>query len=189
MFNATKRVSFTVVIALLLGWGVMSLLILRSADYSLQADTLDAGSTAIRSPNVKLTMQVDKRVYRAGETVLISLRNDSRTPIWLPTTASGCVTSWWTVERLEDGDFWRPVGLTKAACSIPIGINQFAKHDLRTAEWNSLVPGPQLGEVYINAPTGTYHIATPYLKGKQVAEINWQQAELPKITSPSFTIQ
>lgn len=186
MFSVTRKVSFSVVIALLLGWGVMSTLIFRSSGYLFEAQATD--DTPLAVPGVQLNFQVDKKVYRQSDPILIALRNDSRTPITVATKADGCHDGWWYVQSLE-GETWEPVVLTKATCTTKTyGLESFTRHTLKTGEWNGLVPGPQIGEIFMPAKTGTYRIAVPYQRGKKPVEAAWGlKANL--VTTTSFTIQ
>lgn len=189
MFTVTRRVSFSVVIALLLGWGAMSFMIFRSSEYLIAAE-LEDGTRIALPRGVKLSLQVDKKIYRSGEPILIALRNDSRLNITLATSAAGCPETWWVVQRLgnEEND-WRTLELRKGGCArLSSGREAFAKGTLRTAEWNGLVQTDAIGEVYQPAQTGTYRIVVPYLTGKAVEEKDWSAAE-ELIASPSFTIQ
>ncbi len=189
MFNVTRRVSFSVVIALLLGWSGMALMIFQSSNYLIAAETEDGSPMSIPR-GVKLALQVDKKVYRGGEPVLISLRNDSRLPIWLATNADGCPATWWTLERLgNDENDWQTVARTKAGCSGPsAGLEGFAKGTLKTDEWSGLLQTSAIGEVFLPATTGTYRVSVPYLVGKEIAEIDWTaKAEVRQ--SNAFTVQ
>lgn len=189
MFTVSRRVSFSVVIALLLGWAAMSLMIFRSSEYLLAAET-DSNYRIIVPRGIKLNLQVDKKVYRAQEPVLISLRNDSRREIGLAVNAAGCPATWWVVQRLgPDGVEWQIVSLRKDGCVTKnFGLEKFPTHTLKTAEWNGLVQTTAIGEVYAGVSTGTYRILVPYLAGEQVVEADWElhQRQLP---STSFTIQ
>lgn len=189
MFNVTRRVSFSVVIALLLGWVAMSIMIFQSAHYSIAAETED-GYRIVIPRGVKLVLQVDKKVYRSEEPVLISLRNDSRLHIWLATEAYSCPATWWALQRLgTDGVEWQTVSRVKAGCGpTSRGVDRFVSHTLKTDEWNGLIQTPAVGEVWDAAPTGTYRIAVPYLVGKEVTEADWANDQ-QYIPTASFTIQ
>src|SRR5690349_1128880 len=149
MFTVGRRVSFSVVIALLIGWGVFSLLFLQASNTLFQAQAYELDRPAPLPAGIKLNLQVDKKIYRAGDTVLIALRNDSRLPVWLAEHADGCQGSWWRVESLgSDGEKWRPVVLTKDVCATnTFGVAKFSRHTLQTDEWRSVVPSAQLGNI------------------------------------------
>lgn len=189
MFTVGKKVSFSVVIALLIGWGVMSMLIFQSSQVLLATEAED-GSRNVLPSGVKLSLVVDKKVYRSEEPILVSLRNDSRKQIWLAMTALGCPNSWWAVQRLAaDAATWQTVARTQAGCSgTSSGLEKYASHTLKTDEWNGLLQTGDIGQIFAAAPTGTYRLAVPYLVGKQVAEEGWKlSAQL--LPSASFTIQ
>lgn len=189
MFTITSKVSFSVVVALLLGWAVMSLLIFQSSQYLIATDTADVNWVATPK-GVKLVLLVDKKVYRSEEPILISLRNDSRKKIWLASAAAGCPNSWWYLERLgSDASLWQKVARTKSDCAADSsGLGSFPIHTLKTDEWNGLIQNDALGEVFEGVPTGTYRIAVPYLVGKDAVETAWQ-TDQKLIPSASFTIQ
>ena len=186
-----KRVSFSVVIALLLGWGALSLFVLKTSDTLFTADTYSTDHPVALLPGVKLTLQVDKRVYRSGDDVLIALRNDSRPQIWLSQHADGCASSWWRVERLaDDGETWSAVPLSKDVCvAATYGLEKFTSHTLKTADWIANVPSTLIGNITTPAPAGTYRISVPYLKAVEAKEEDWHQGAPPKIVSPSFSLQ
>lgn len=188
MFNVTRRVSFSVVIALLLGWGAMSFMIFRSAEYTIASEK-DDGYIGVPSKGVKMLFQVDKKVYRGGEPVLISLRNDSRKPIFLATSALGCGQSWWALQRLgTDETDWQTVTRSKESCSgSTTGLESFAKGTLKTDEWNGLIQTDAIGEVFLPAETGIYRFLVPYLVGSAEEE-DWKSQQA-QIGSSSFTIQ
>lgn len=191
MFWVGRKVSFSVVISAIVGWGVFSILILQASNTLLQAQAYDIDRFVPLPAGVKLHLQVDKNNYRAGDTVLIALRNDSRLTMWLAEHADGCLGSWWKIETLgADGETWSPLALTKNACpSIHYGLTQFARHSLQTAEWQSVVPKDQLDTIVIPAPVGTYRVVAPYLKGGTVKESDWTVVPARTVTSPSFTLQ
>lgn len=189
MFNVTRRVSFSVVIALLLGWGALAVMFFQSSSFLIAAETEDGYPMNIPR-GVKLMLQVDKKVYRGGEAVLISLRNDSRLPIWLATSANGCPATWWSLEKLgSDEDDWQTVSRTKLGChGTSTGFERFDKGTLRTDEWNGLLQTNAIGEVYLPAMTGTYRINVPFLAGKEAVEADWAAAAEAR-PSAAFTIQ
>lgn len=188
MFNVTRKVSFSVAIALTVGWGIFFLLFLTSSNTLLEAQQIDGERAVPLPPGVRLNVQVDKRIYRGGDTILIAVRNDSRIPVWIK-TAEDCPSAWWAIERLDDdGETWRAVSLTKKPCAMN-GIIKFTNHTLNTDVWMAFVPGPQVGEVLINPPTGTYRVVMPYIKGKVVTIDNWTPQTLSKAFSTAFTIQ
>lgn len=188
MFNVTRRVSFSVVIALLLGWGAMSFMIFQSAEYSIASER-NNGYFGAPLKGVKMLFQVDKKVYRGGEPVLISLRNDSRKPIYLSTSALGCGQTWWALQQLgTDETDWRTVTRSKDSCTgITAGLEDFAKGTLKTDVWNGLIQTNAIGEVYLPAETGIYRFLVPYLVGP-AAEEDWGNAQA-LLSSSSFTIQ
>lgn len=148
MPNATTKISFSVVIALLLGWGAISLLLIQSSNELLQAQLLESGTVVNLPKGVKLKVQIDKNVYSVDDQILISIRNDSQQNVWTSLHADGCSDSWWQVEQLFDGDQWAPVRLQKTECDRALyGIQQLPEHAVRTASWNGLVPAPEFLEV------------------------------------------
>lgn len=189
MFNVTRRVSFSVVIALLLGWGAMSTMIFQSSNYLLAAETTD-GQRAQPVAGVRLAFQIDKRIYRGGEPILISLRNDSRMPITVATNAGGCGPGWWWLQQQGTDELeWRDVSRGKTPCTgRSSGLEAFAKGTLKTEEWNGLVMTEAIGEVFQEAPTGTYRLAAPFLVGREVTETDWETQSRWRY-SPVFTIQ
>ncbi len=189
MFTVTRRVSFSVAIALLLGWGAMSIMIFQSSNYLLAAETTDE-HRAQPAAGVRLTFQIDKRIYRGGEPVLISLRNDSRKAITLATNAGGCGSGWWWLQRQGADELeWRDVSRGKTPCtSVSSGLESFSKGALKTDEWNGLLMTEAIGEVFAEAPTGTYRLAAPFLVGGEVTETDWKTQSRWRY-SPGFTIQ
>ncbi len=189
MFNVTRRVSFAIALALIVGWGIFFLLFLTSENTLFAAQIeLDAPVT-VTSRKVLLNVQVDKKIYRGGDVVLLAVRNDSRTQIWFP-KADACPAAWWNVERLgDDGIVWKAFASSKPTCTIS-GIEEFATHSLKTDAWQALVPGNQIGGgVLDNPPTGTYRIVTPFLKGKNSTSQDWTEEKLIQAASSPFTIQ
>ncbi|MBI2984828.1 MAG: hypothetical protein HYY50_04360 [Candidatus Kerfeldbacteria bacterium] len=188
MAIVTQRVSFAVVIALLLGWGIMLLLIFQASNEILGAQ-VDETAPPPLPRGVRLLLRVDKDVYQPGEPVLISLRNNSPVKIWLAERADGCATSWWRLEQVED-DASAAVNLTGQTCeAASFGSAEFPRHDLKTAQWDGLIRVNQLGEVYGQAPTGVYRIAVPFLRGRQVDEHDWLLPDARYVYSPQFTMQ
>lgn len=191
MFNVTRRVSFAVAIALTTGWGIFFLLFLASSNTLLEAQLAEGERVAILPPGLRLNVQIDKRVYRGGDAVLIAVRNDSRLPVWM-TKSDTCPSAWWQIERLgEDGETWVPVTLSKLECPIT-AVEKFANHSLKTDAWMALVPGPQIGDVLVSAPTGTYRVSMPYIKGmkgKEVTVADWTAQKSEQVTSSQFTVQ
>ncbi|MEK7637366.1 MAG: hypothetical protein AAB402_03215 [Patescibacteria group bacterium] len=188
MFNVSRRVNFSIVIALTVGWGIFFLLFLASSNTLLEAQQAQDNRVLAPPPGVRVNVQVDKRVYRGGETLLLAVRNDSRPPIWIQLPGDGCAARWWTVERLaSDGESWSPVAITKQSCPA-VGLVRFPNHSLKTDQWTALVPGPQIGDILIGAPAGTYRIAVPYLKGKNVTAGSWPATGIERATSPQFSI-
>jgi hypothetical protein len=192
MFIVTRRVSFTVALALTIGWGIFFLFFLASSSALFDAQQSASEHVVVLPPGVRLSVQLDKRVYRGGETVLIAVRNDSRLPIWLPYAGDTCPSAWWSLERLgEDGETWTHVATTKQACT-PTDVVQFTNHSLKTDAWMALVPGPQIGEVLVNPETGTYRLSVPYIKGKKNTTMkleHWMAEPHDSTTSGTFTIQ
>lgn len=188
MFNVTRRVSFAVAISLTVGWGIFFLLFLASSNTLLEAQQLQGEQMTPLPSGVKLSIQVDKRVYRGGDSVLIAVRNDSRMPIWIQSPGADCPSAWWTLEVLNaDGETWTSVQTQKSGCS-GASVVRFPDHSLKSDEWHALVPGPQLGEVFVDAPAGTYHIVMPYAKGKSVDTTTWPPSDTGRSTSAPFTI-
>lgn len=188
MFNVTRRVSFAVAIALTVGWGIFFLLFLASSNTLLAAQQSAAESTIPLPPGVRLNVQVDKRIYRGGDVVLVAVRNDSRIPIWIE-KSDDCPSAWWKIEQLgSDGETWTMVQLAKQAC-VTSGIEQFPTHTLKTDAWMALVPGPQIGNVMVNPPTGTYRVTVQYIKGKTAVAKDWTPQAVVAATSIPFTIQ
>jgi len=188
MFNVTRKVSFSVAIALTVGWGIFFLLFLTSSNTLFEAQQIDGERTIALPASIRINVQVDKKIYRGGDTVLIAVRNDSRIPVWIK-IAESCPSAWWAIERLDDdGETWRGVSLSKKECALS-SIVKFTNHSLNTDAWMALVPGPQVGEVLINPPTGTYRVVMPYIKGKAVTVDNWIPQGLFKAASTPFTIQ
>lgn len=190
MFLVTQKVSFSVVVALALSWGVFFLLFLKSSSTLLQAETTQNGTAVAITPGVRLTLQVDKRVYRGGETVLVSLRNDSRAAIWLPGWSDAC-QPWWGVEQLAaDGETWQSVAISQASCQpSQLPLKRFTAHTVKTGEWPALVPSASPGNVMINPPTGTYRLVIAFLKGQQARPSDWVGQGSGKAASLPFTIQ
>ena len=189
MFNVSRRVSFSVAIALTVGWGIFFLLFLVSSNTLLETQLAQGDRVLARPPGVRISVQVDKRVYRGGDAVLIAVRNDSRLPIWITTADEACPSAWWMIEQLAaDGETWSAVGLSKQECPTT-GITRFTNHTLKTDTWMALVPGPQIGDIFVNAPSGTYRVSVPYLKGKTVTAESWRTQTLVQATSPQFSIQ
>lgn len=185
-----KKISFAVVIALLLGWGAVSLLLIQSSKELLQAQLLESGTLTRLPQGIRLRLEVDKNVYGPGDAVLISVRNDSKKPVWLAEHADGCVESWWRVERLFDGDDWQPVQIFRSTCTETVrGILEFPEHTIKTASWDGLVQTPELGQVFDHVPTGTYRISVPFLSGEDVSEADWSKTTTQAAVSAAFTVQ
>lgn len=167
----------------------MSFLIFQSSQV-LIANEYDDGSRIVLPAGVKLALVVDKKVYQPNESILISLRNDSRKQIWLAKAAGGCPNSWWYIQRLgSDVNDWHTVPRTTKGCTDGnSGLDKFSSHTLKTDQWNGLVQTSDIGEIFVPATTGTYRIVVPYLVGKEVTEENWKLAAQLVPTS-SFTIQ
>lgn len=189
MFNVTRKVSFSVAIALTVGWGIFFLLFLASSRIAFESQN-PVDQVLVLPPGVKLSVQIDKRVYKSGDEVLIAVRNDSRYPIWIQQTTDGCRPTWWMIEQLQnDGDTWTPLKLAKQACTN-LSLTTFDKHSLKTDIWASLVPGPQIGNVLVNAPSGTYRVVVPYVKGSKTTDLTaWPTTGIDKATSPQFSLQ
>lgn len=187
MPSASKRIHFGLVVALLLGWGAMGIMLVQAGQSLIQSD-LDQPAAFVQPRGVKLGLDVDKRIYRAGDPILISVRNDSRKDVFLAEQADGCAAGWWVVEALENGETWRLVQRTKASCAdIRFGLVAFPRHSIESSEWNGMVPGSAIGDVAVAAPTGTYRIRVPYVYG-EVTEADW--ALLGRaVVSSEFTIQ
>lgn len=187
MFNVTRRVSFAVVIALTVGWGAFFLLFLASSNTLLEAQQRAINEVTVLPPGVKLKIQVDKDVYRGGDTILAAVRNDSRLPVYVQAPDGDCAPDWWFVERLEsDGETWATFDPPPTVCSS-IGLDRFTNHTLRPVEWTAVLrtTGPK-GEP-IKVPTGTYRITIPYLKGKDVQDAVWP-AKTSQVSSMPFTV-
>lgn len=188
MFNVTRRVSFAVAIALTVGWGIFFLLFLASSTTILEAQQSQTESAVILPVGVRINVQVDKKVYRGGDTVLIAIRNDSRTPIWIQTPSAECPAGWWSIERLmDDGESWTVVTRSKQVCG-PGGVERFTGHTLRSDAWLALVPNNQIGDLLGNPPTGTYRIMMPFLKGKTITATTWPSQDVEQATSAPFSI-
>lgn len=190
MHLTSRRVSFSIGLALIIGWGIFFLLFLTSSRTLFEAQIASGETTAPLPPRgVNINIQVDKRVYRGGDTVLISVRNDSRLPIWIQQPATECPSGWWSVERLlDDGQTWQAVHWSKTTCG-QARVVRFPNHSLKTDEWNALVLGDQIGEVLVNPPVGTYRVTMPYLRGKTVTATTWPTTDTEFASSPAFTIQ
>lgn len=191
MFTVGRKVSFSVVIALLVGWGIFALLFMQASATLLQAQAYETDRPIPLPAGVKLNLQVDKKVYKASETILIALRNDSRLTIWLAEHADGCFGSWWQVEVLgPDGETWSPMALSPDPCSTSTqGVSRFTRHSIQTAEWVTIVPSNERRSIVVPVSVGTYRIVAPYLKGGQVQESSWDIVPRRTVVSPSFTIQ
>jgi hypothetical protein len=187
MIFTSKRVSFSIVIALLVGWGIFSLFFMQAAQEVISAESNPLTGGIVRQSGVRLYLEIDKRVYESQGAVLISLRNDSRKKVWLSTSADGCRQAWWAVQVLRQEEEWSAVSLEKTGCGTePSGSSAFPKHTLRTDTWNGLVPANALGRVFLPAPTGTYRIYVPFQVGDQAAE-DWTNDRF--VVSDAFTIQ
>lgn len=191
MFGVGKKVSFSVVIALVIGWGVLGVLFIQTTSTLLQAQTYELDQPPPLPSGVRLNVQVDKKIYRSGESVLLAIRNDSRLTIWLASHADGCTGSWWQVEILgPDGETWSPLTMTKDSCpKVLFGFQSFGRHTLKTDVWLAAVPSNQIGNVMTPAPTGTYRIVAPYLRGKVTTEELWTSQPIRTVVSPSFTLE
>lgn len=189
MHFTTRRVSFSIGLALIIGWGIFFLLFLASSRTLFESQISAGESMVTIPPGVNLSVQTDKKIYIGGDTVLIAMRNDSRTPIWIQEPDAACPNAWWSVERLQDdGQTWQAVQWSKTTC--PTGtIVRFPGHTLKTAQWQALVLGTQIGEVLVNPPAGTYRVSMPYLKGKTITATTWDASKAEIAVSPSFTIQ
>ena len=188
MFNVTRRVSFAVVIALTVGWGIFFLLFLASSTRLIEAQQARTEQITIVPPSVKINIQVDKKIYRGGETILIAVRNDSRLPIWIQSPGEDCPARWWSLEQLQgDGETWSSVALTRRGCG-PVGVVSFPSHTLKSYAWTALVPNVAIGEVFGNPLPGTYRIAVPYVKGRNLPDTVWPNQGVQIVTSPSFSI-
>ena len=187
MFTVSRRISFSVVIAVIVGWGIFFILFIQSAGTLLSSSTTDQGLTIM--PSVRLRVQIDKRVYVPGDAVLVAVRNDSRVPIYVQQAAAGCPTNWWSIEQLQaDGEHWESVLTTKQTCSTPSSMIEFPKHTLRSDQWQTLVPG-SIGDVLVDAPSGTYRVVVPYVKGKSSVMPTWPESGFATAVSPTFSIQ
>ncbi len=187
MFSVSRRVSFSIVVALLLGWGIFIILFLQSSSVLLSSSTTDQGLTIL--PSVRLSVQIDKHVYASGDAVLIAVRNDSRVPIYVQQAADGCSTNWWSIEQLQaDGEHWESILTTKQTCPTPSSMIEFPKHSLRSDQWQAIVPG-SIGDVLVGAPSGTYRVVVPYLTGKSSVAPTWPESGFATAVSPTFSIQ
>lgn len=188
MFNVNRRVSFVVALAGIIGWGIFLLLFLNSSRILLEAQTVQ-DTVPVLPSGVRMSIQTDKRVYRAGDTVLIAVRNDSRQPIWIQQRDVSCASEWWQVEKLgnEESD-WAVVARAKRTCPTGAPV-RFAAHTVKSDAWTAVIPGPQIGEVMIGAESGTYRITLPFLKGKTVTSDTWPETGVAYASSPQFTIQ
>ncbi len=188
MFNVSKKISFSVVVAILIGWGICFLLFMASAKTALQSEFANEQPVVVTRA-LRLTVQVDKRVYATEDRVLIAVRNDSRMPIWIQQVGADCPLLWWNVERLgADGQTWLPVTLQKVVCEGTHTI-QFPNHSLKSGEWNLQEAGAQIGNVTVNVLTGTYRISIPYLRGEAKDATTWPGAATRTVTSSPFTVQ
>lgn len=189
MFNVTRRVSFSVAIGLTVGWGIFFLLFLASSQTIMDAQQQTLDQTGVLPPGVKMSVQVDKRVYRAGDNVLIAVRNDSRLPVWLPDFTEDCAEAWWFVEHLEsDGESWQPVRTATVDCTTT-SIARFPNHTLKAAEWKTVEAKSSAVTQPKPISTGTYRISVRYLKGKTVtAETRWSSAEATTVSALPFTV-
>lgn len=191
MRGVNKRVSASVALALIIGFGALAALIIQAGVTTFAAETTEQPTNPV-GPGIRLKFQVDKSIYRAGETVLLALRNDSRKSIWLAEQADGCAADWWQLERLQaDGETWAKVILNKQTCvTLSYGSVSFVRHTLKTGQWDLHVPGPQLGDVVIDASVGTYRFSAPYLSQSSApSDQGWQGTTVKAITSPIFTVQ
>lgn len=189
MFGVTKKVSFSVVITLALGWGGFFLLFMTSSRTLLKAEALQVEAQPTLPAGVRLHFVTDKNIYRAGEVVLLSLRNDSRTPIWTA-AATGSCQQWWTVERLSDnGETWQPVATSAATCPPnQQPLERFPNHTVRTGEWTALVLRDQTTDIFVPPVSGSYRLVVSYLRGKQVAVSDWTTSART-VATPAVTIQ
>ncbi len=184
----TKKISFWLVVALLLGWGALGLLLIQSSKELLQAQLTYDGNATSLPRGVSLQLQVDKNVYGANETVLISLRNDSRKDVWLAERANGCNGTWWELEQLTNSETWTPVAIQRQDCvDLTYGLNAFARHSVKTDSWNGLIQTDALGSTFAPAPTGTYRIAVPFLHGQDPSESDWLASDAVAAVSSAFT--
>lgn len=189
MFNVTRRVSFSIAIAMTVGWGIFFLLFLTASNTTLEAQQRELLQTGTLTKGVKLNIQADKSVYRAGETVLVAIRNDSRIPVWIRQFDEECQAGWWSVERLDsDGETWQAVEDTPPSCTAA-GIVRFTNHTLKSAEWKTVIRDISAKNQERNVRTGTYRIAMPYLKGKAVArDTTWSDTDAGRVNSVAFTV-
>lgn len=189
MFNVTRRVSFSVAISITVGWGIFFLLFLASSKTVMDAQQQTIDQTGVLPPGVKLSVQVDKKIYRSGDTILIAVRNDSRLPVWLPEFTEECTDAWWTVEHLEsDGESWQPVRTVTTDCTTT-AIARFPNHSLKAAEWKAVEPVSSALSQPKPISTGTYRISVRYMKGKGItADTPWTSAESTMVSAPAFTI-
>ena len=187
MPGAVKSVSFTVVIALLLGWGALGYLFAQASNSLISTESDPLAAPVKLQKGVRLSLTVDKKVYAAKERILISLRNDSRLPITLAKTVDNCAPQWWSVERFDSTEEWAPVPLVKTDCNqVSTGLENFPKHSLNVDAWDGLVPAGGIGNLFVAAPTGTYRISVPYQTGEAPLE-SWRDAK--RMVSEVFTIQ
>lgn len=185
---ASKRLSFGLVIVLLVAWGAMGLLLIESGNQLLQAQIIESGSIARLPKGVRLQLEVDKNVYGTEDSILISIRNDSRIPVWLAERADGCVPTWWRVEQLFDEDQWQTLTILRGDCpTADYGQSEFKAHSVRTDNWNGLQQTPNLGQVFERVATGTYRIAVPFLHGGEVVSGDWPEAKTA--VTAAFTVQ
>ncbi|MBI5466720.1 MAG: hypothetical protein HY975_00685 [Candidatus Kerfeldbacteria bacterium] len=189
MFGVTKKVSFSVVVVLTIGWGAFFLLFMTSSRTLLRAETLPLDARQSLPAGVRFSFVTDKNVYRAGDVVLLSLRNDSSTAIWMPALTGSC-QQWWNVERLSnDGETWQPVETRAAACQPDQQpLERFPSHTVKTGEWTALVLRDPASDVFIAPLSGSYRIVAPYLRGKQATVRDWAEASRT-VSTPAITIQ
>jgi len=191
MIHLSRRFIFSLAIGLVIGWGILFLFLIAASSTMMGVDTEALDRMPVILPSVRLALQVDKKVYLGGDTVLISARNDSRSNIWIMKPPSGCEDKWWKIQQLgNDGETWKDVALTKHPCkTADVTSQQFTNHTVQGATWIAQIPGPQLGDVFINPPTGTYRVVMPYVKSKEPVVTNWSAEGTAKMTSFTFTIQ
>lgn len=191
MMGVTRRISIWMSLAVIIGSGALALLVFQSRVTDATAESYDKPASII-SPAVHLKFQVDKSIYKAGDTVLLAVRNDSRKTLWLTQQENGCDVTWWEIQQLQsDGETWQAVPFSKKSCpTFTYGHELFVRHTLKTGEWQAVVPSTALGNVVTNAELGTYRFAAKYLlQTSAPAEKDWTASTPPKIVSPTFTIQ
>ncbi len=174
-----RKVSFAVVVALILGWGILLWNIFQASGVLLEAEGYSAQNSSVIRRGIKMSFQVDRRVYAKDDTVLFALRNDSKKEVFVPKPLPQCGRTWWFLERLgDDGQTWSRVNTPAPGCEVDgDGLESVLGKHILSGNWIA------------SAPTATYRMVVRYQFGRAASQERWTEDTIPFVATPSFTVQ